>query len=141
MTADFSAGSPARRVVVIATAIGAIMGAVLTTTNVANVTEPIWPATRGFVVTKVSETTKETKESLKEANTRQISIEIRIEDGARRSIKSKIDDLKLELEKHPGAPESFRRLIRQQIESQEEEMKGKEDIIGNLRSLQKQMQK
>lgn len=139
---SFSGASPAKRVFMIATLVSVATAAILGGANVAQLGEPYWVATRGFVSYKLQEATAETKATLKDATTRSITIEIRIEDGARRQIKNKIGELELELEKNPNTPESLRRLIQQQIDQHKEDLGSKEETIRNLRRLQQlQMQK
>lgn len=117
-------------------AIAAAATAIVGTVNVANLGEPYWPATRGHLQLKLVQYEREMQTAIKDATSRQINIEVRIEESERRRIKSKIDELKLELEKNQGASSNLKRIINDQIETHEGELEQKEEVIKNLRRLQ-----
>jgi hypothetical protein len=119
---------------------GAIAGIVLIATYIANILgagEPYWIATRGYMREHVQHELKEQKVTLAGAETRQIGIEIRIEDAERRRIRAKIADLELELKRNPNAPEGLRRAIEEQIQEQKIELQNKDSVVNDLKRLQR----
>lgn len=125
------------RVAAVAGAIAAVVTATTLVFNALGVAEPYWLATRGYMRDHVQQELKEQKVTLAGAETRQIGIEIRIEDAERRRIRAKIADLELELKKNPNAPESLRRAIEDQINEQKLELQNKDSIINDLKRLQR----
>lgn len=126
-----------KRLTVIATAITAVLGALMAISNAMGLAEPYWVATRGFVAEKIEAAVQvgigETRKQLGEAKHRQIGIEIRIETGEKRRLQGRIADLELELRRNPEAPESLRRLIEEQIRQHRDDLANSEANIRELR--------
>lgn len=139
MTFHDWAGPPytPKKVAGVAGAIIAVFTVITMISNTMGVAEPYWVVTRGYMRDHVESIAKKQETSLAEASTRQIGIEIRIEDESRRRIRSKIADLELELKKNPDAPEGLRRAIQDQIAEQKQELEYKDSVVNDLRRLQR----
>lgn len=138
MSLDEWFGPPSpKRVAGIAGVIVAVFAALTALSNALGVAEPYWVVTRGYMRDHVETIAKKQEISLAGAETRQIGIEIRIEDSERRRIRAKIADLELELKKNPSAPEGLRRAIEDQINEQRQELDYKDAVVNDLRRLQR----
>lgn len=126
-----------KRVAAVAAAIIGVLTAITLISNALGVAEPYWLATRGYMRDHVQQELREQKVTLAGAETRQIGIEIRIEESERRRIRAKIADLELELKKNPNAPEGLRRAIEEQITEQKLELMNKDAVVNDLRRLQR----
>ena len=125
------------RVVKMTGAIVGIFTVITVAANTMGVAEPYWVVTRGYMREHVEGIAKKQEVSLADAQTRQIGIEIRIEEAERRRIRAKISDLELELKKNPGSPEGLRRAIEDQIAEQRQELEYKDAVVNDLRRLQR----
>ena len=138
MSLDEWIGPPTpKRIAGYAALIVGVSAAVTVIFNTLGVAEPYWIVTRGYMRGHVETIAKKQEVSLAEASTRQIGIEIRIEDESRRRIRSKIADLELELKKNPNAPDGLRRAIQEQIAEQKQELEYKDSVVNDLRRLQR----
>lgn len=138
MSLDEWMGPPTpKRIAGFAALVVGVFAAITALSNAMGVAEPYWVVTRGYMREHVENIAKKQEVSLAGAETRQIGIEIRIEDSERRRIRAKIADLELELKKNPSAPEGLRRAIEEQISEQKQELEAKDSVVNDLRRLQR----
>lgn len=95
--------------------------------------EPHWIATRSFV----RDTFNETQKLILAAESNQINIEIRIEESEHRRIRTKIRDIEVELEKNSEAPDSIKRILKDQLAEQRDELETKLETLRRLREIQR----
>lgn len=118
----------ARRVTIFGAAVTAVVGAGFAVANAMNAGEPYWIASRSFVRMTVQSATSDIKNSTTQ-------LKFQVLQGRLESIRAKISDRELLLNKQEG-PEEYKRLIRAQVEEFKEQQKR---ISAELESLRAQL--
>jgi len=123
----------AKRLTVYATAITAVLAAVIAMANALNAGEPHWVATRQFVRSQVELAAGGIDRTQQHLKTRLVQTEVQIVQGRIEQTRAKISDRELLVEKPEGAPPEYKRLITQQVDEFRDQIKILEGQLDDLR--------
>lgn len=121
-----------KRITIMATMITTVIAAAFAIANALQAGEPHWIATRSFVRDTVTMVQARYDERQQKLQTQQIQTEIQVLQGRIESMRSKIADRELLLQKQEG-PADYRRLVEEQVADYKNTLARLNDLLVELR--------
>lgn len=122
-----------KRVTLFAGMITAVISAGFTVANALNAGEPWWITTHGYARALVAQATSKIEATQTQLKKDQLRVQLQVLQGRVESVKAKISDRELLLQKKEG-PDEYRRLVQQQVDDFKESLARLSEQLVNLRA-------